>query len=78
MKPEIHNPLRGVSICIEYQPSPISLWWYSNFCRQADAVFTVSSGNREKILFILLILSEKKLNKNPFLNDIRYNLRNLS
>jgi hypothetical protein len=29
-----------------------------NIRRQADAVFTVSSGNREKILSILLILSK--------------------
>jgi len=38
--------------------------------RQADKVFTVSSGNREIILTILLILSKNKIiKKNPF----RYN-----
>jgi hypothetical protein len=39
--------------------SPISLLWLPNFRRQVDALFPVSSGNREKILFILWILSEK-------------------
>ena len=29
--------------------------------------FPISSGNREKIQFILLILSDKKNKKNPFL-----------
>jgi len=33
--------------------------WAPNFRRQADFVFTVSTGNREKIQFILLILSKK-------------------
>jgi hypothetical protein len=38
-----------------------------NFRRQADAVFTVSTGNREKIQFIL---SDKKIIKmNPFLSN---------
>jgi hypothetical protein len=32
---------------------PISLSWLPNFRRRADAIFTVSSGNREKILSIL-------------------------
>jgi len=40
--------------------SPISLIWLPNFRRQADAIFRASSGSREKIQFILLILSEKK------------------
>jgi len=31
----------------------------ARFPPQADVVFTVFSGNREKILFILLILSKK-------------------
>jgi hypothetical protein len=34
--------------------------WLPNFRRQADAIFTVSPINRDKILFILLILSDKK------------------
>jgi len=41
--------------------------WWPVFRRQADVIFTVSSGNREKILFILLILSDKKIKKNPFI-----------
>jgi len=40
---------------------------WSIFRRQADALFTDSSGIREKIRFILLILSGKKLRKNPFI-----------
>jgi hypothetical protein len=39
------------------QISHISL---PTFRQQADAIFTVSSGNREKIQYILLILSDKK------------------
>ena len=38
--------------------SLISAMLLPKFRRQADAIFTVSSGNREKILLILLILSE--------------------
>jgi len=38
----------------------------TRFPPKADVIFTVSSGNREKILFILSILSEKN-KKNPFL-----------
>jgi hypothetical protein len=37
----------------------ISQFWPPNFRRKADAIFLVSSGNHEKIQFILLILSEK-------------------
>jgi len=37
----------------------ISLTYRPKFRRKAVAVFTVSSGNREKIMFIQLILSEK-------------------
>jgi hypothetical protein len=40
--------------------SRISFMRFSNFRRQADAILTVSPGNRDKILFILLILSDKK------------------
>ena len=37
----------------------ISQFWPPNYRRKADAIFLVSSGNHEKIQFILLILSEK-------------------
>jgi len=37
----------------------ISQFWPPNFRRKAVAIFLVSSGNHEKIQFILLILSEK-------------------
>jgi len=37
----------------------IMKFWPPIFRRKADAIFLVSSGNHEKIQFILLILSEK-------------------
>ena len=69
-KPAICSPLRG-TIDSQYQRTAITCFWPTdhvtpssptwspNFGRQTAVLFTVSSGNREKIQFILLILSAK-------------------
>jgi hypothetical protein len=57
--------LSDTSDMLEHPPLMVR---FSLFRRQAALIFTVSSGNREKILFILQILSDKHhLKKNPFL-----------
>jgi hypothetical protein len=68
MKPEIYNTLRGklntpakflnLLTFNSKKASLNSAWLLPIFRRQADAIFTVSSGNGEKFLIILLILSE--------------------